>query len=270
VIHPILVDGHCHAAAHWFCPVDSLVHEMDANGVRQAVLTQVLGETNNSYLFDCCRRFPGRFSVIVWVDVRRDDAGDELIKLSEAGAAGLRLSAIDRGTGKDPLTLWRTAAGLGLPVTVRGEPTHFLASSFVALVEELPDLRIVIEHLGTCKVPHTDNAHHALQAEVFDLARFPNIYMKVSGLGEFCERAGPPYGAFPFQRPIPRLLPLAYQTFGPSRLIWGSDFPLVAAREGYSNALRLSMEEFAAIDESSVSLIFGETAQRVFPPRGRQ
>ena len=136
-----------------------------------------------------------------------------------------------------------------------------LSNDFAALLGELPKLRVVIEHLGTRNLPHTDAAHHALQARVLELARFPNVYLKVHVLGQFCEKAGPPFGPFPCVRPIPPLLRLAYEAFGPIRLLWGSDCPLVAVREGYGNALRLTMAEVATINTAAVRPIFGDTAR---------
>ena len=52
--------------------------------------------------------------------------------------------------------------------------------------------------------------------------------------------------------------------FGSRRLMWGSDFPPVASREGYANALRLCREAFAAESAEVQNDIFGETAARVF------
>lgn len=67
---------------------------------------------------------------------------------------------------------------------------------------------------------------------MFELARFPNVYIKVHGLGEFCKRRLPVTEPFPFETPIPPLLNMAYEAFGASRMMWGSDYPPVSAREG--------------------------------------
>ena len=72
---------------------------------------------------------------------------------------------------------------------------------------------------------------------------------------------------FPFQLPLPLLLDLAYQTFGPNWMIWGSDYPPVSAREGYGNALRLPMEQFASKTDEDRAQNFGGTALRIFPVR---
>ncbi len=107
----------------------------------------------------------------------------------------------------------------------------------------------------------------AVRHNAFCLTRFPNVSIKVPGLGEFCRRAQPVRPGFPFARPIPPLLAMAYQAFGPGRMMWGSDYPPVSAREGYGNALRLTMEQFADKSEDEREQIFGRTALNVFQLR---
>ena len=60
---------------------------------------------------------------------------------------------------------------------------------------------------------------------------------------------------------------MAYQRFGARRLMWGSDYPPVSAREGYQNSLRLTLEQFASSREEDRALIFGGVALTLFPPR---
>ena len=58
----MVVDTHCHALPYWFEPVEILLHQMARNGVDKAVLIQINGIYDNSYLVECMRRFPGRVS----------------------------------------------------------------------------------------------------------------------------------------------------------------------------------------------------------------
>src|SRR5262249_26657845 len=73
-----IVDSHCHVSRWWFEPVESLVHQMDRHDVEQAVLIQIMGQTNNDYLFECVRRYPGRFAPVVLIDAGRRDACEAL------------------------------------------------------------------------------------------------------------------------------------------------------------------------------------------------
>jgi L-fuconolactonase len=74
----VVIDTHCHASPYWFEPVEVLLDEMNRNGVDQAVLIQIAGQYDNSYLIECMRRFPGRFSVVALVDTNRSDAPERL------------------------------------------------------------------------------------------------------------------------------------------------------------------------------------------------
>lgn len=261
-----IVDTHCHASEVWYEPVESLLYQMDCNGVDHAVLIQINGQTNNAYQTACRRRYPGRFASVVIVDHNSADAAATLGRLVEEGASGVRLKPLTRSPGADPLAIWRAAAALNIPVSCVGSAADFASDDFAQIFTELPQLRIVIEHLGSVSSP-VDPATEALRQKVFGLSRFPNAYIKIPGLGEFARRAMPVREPFPFTEPVPPLLEQAYQAFGPQRMMWGSDFPPVSGREGYRRALRGAMEQFAFASEADRARIFGGTALTVFPIR---
>jgi L-fuconolactonase len=260
----VVVDTHCHASLDWYEPIETLLYEMDSNGVDRAVLIQINGQFDNTYQFECVQRYPGRFANVVMVDTERPDALEELQRLAERGASGVRLRPTTRSPGDDPLAIWRAADGLGLVVSCGGDGAGFASDEFAATIQALPGLRIVIEHLGSISRRDLDEVQQARRKAVFGLARFPNTYIKVTGLGEFCERALPVPGGFPFVQPIPPLLEEASAAFGPSRMMWGSDFPPVATREGYRLALNLTRDQFGAKSDADREQIFGQTASSVF------
>ena len=227
-----IVDSHCHASISWYEPIEVLVDQMDRNGVDHAVLVQIMGQTDNSYLLDCLRRVPGRFAVVVLVDPGRADAGEQLARLAARGASGVRLPAAARSPGPDPLAVWRAAERLGLAVSCAGTSGELSSAEFANLVQAVPDLPIVLEHLGSVSAPDADPAQAASRRRAFGLARFPGVFIKVPGLGEFCRRSMPITEPFPFVLPVPPLLDLAFGAFGPGRMMWGSDYPPMSGREG--------------------------------------
>jgi L-fuconolactonase len=260
----VVVDTHCHASLDWYEPVETLLYEMDRNGVDQAVLIQIMGQFDNEYQFECVQRYPGRFANVVLVDTDRPDSVQLLERLAERGARGVRLRPTTRSPGDDPLAIWRTAERLGLLISCGGDSSGFASDEFASTIQALPALRIIIEHLGSVSRADTDETQRALHRKVFDLSRFSNTFIKVTGLGEFSQRAMPVPGGAPFVQPIPPLLDEAYAAFGPSRMMWGSDFPPVAAREGYRGALHLTRDQFGTRSQPDRDQIFGETARRVF------
>lgn len=261
------VDSHCHASLQWYEPIETLLYEMDRNDVEHAVLIQINGQYDNSYQQDCVRRYPERLASVVLVDHLQPEAASILEALAAAGAKGVRLPPGARSPGDDPLAIWRAAARLGLTVSCGGSNADFASDAFADLLAALPDLKVVIEHLASVGQADADDSRRAQRERAFALARFPNASIKVPGLGEFCKRAMPVPPGEPFVQPIPDYLAQVFAAFGPSRMMWGSDFPPVATREGYRNALRLCIDQFASTSDADRALIFGDTARAVFRMR---
>ena len=256
-----IVDSHCHTARGWYEPIEVLLAQMDRNGVEQVMLIQMNSQTDDSYQADCVRRYPDRVRSAVIVDATSPDAPAALERAVANGATGMRLDVSSRAPGDDPLALWRKAAELGITISCRGQRDEYLPDSAAEVFEAFPTLPIVIEHIGGLK--GTD-LQPGQRPKMFDLARFPNAYVKIHGLGEFSRRAMPPVEPFPFVEPIPPLIEMAYEAFGASRMMWGSDYPPVSGREGYSNALRFTMERLADKSEEDQASIFGGVAARLF------
>ena len=82
----VVVDTHCHATPYWFEPVEILLDQMARNEVDHAVLIQIRGVFDNSYMIECVRRFPGRFAAVCMVDVERPDAPAQLEELVKGGS----------------------------------------------------------------------------------------------------------------------------------------------------------------------------------------
>ncbi|MGD2167155.1 MAG: amidohydrolase family protein [Gammaproteobacteria bacterium] len=260
-----IVDSHCHVGLNWYQPVESLLDEMQRNDVCQAVLVQMLGQFDNDYLFDCLERFPGRFACVVGIDVGAGQAAcDQLADLAGRGVAGLRLRPQARSPGEDPLAIWRAAEKLGLVVSCVGNADTFAAAEFRELLCTVPELTVVLEHLGGTSQPDTQDEQMMRTKRVFELAELPNVCLKVPGLGELLPRLRKmPARSMPFDQ-RPAQLAQAIECFGAERLMWGSDYPPVAAREGYRNALEWVRDALSTETEQALEQIFGATARRIF------
>ena len=261
-----IIDTHCHAAPMWYESVESLIYHMDQNEVAQALLVQIKGYYDNAYQFACAQRYPGRLRSVVAVDLTRPDAATALERLVDQGACGVRISTDGRSPADDPLVIWRKAAQWGLPVSCGGARAQFADPAFANLIEALPTLPIIIEHLGG--ITWADGAATEPERErIFALARYPNVYLKIHGLGEFLPRNMPVTTPFPFDPIGLSLLERAYTAFGPERLLWGSDYPPVAGREGYARALAFTREALADKGKVAIDQIFGGTAATLYQPR---
>ncbi len=262
----VLIDGHCHASPLVFEPVEPLVFQMDQNGVDKAVLTQVLGQFDNSYQEECVARYPGRMASVGAVNVGEADAAEKVAYWAGRGMAGLRIRPEARSPEGDPLAVWRAAADAGIAINCGGAAANILSDDFSALVTEFADMPFVLEQLGGWTRPDCDKEDPTWQG-LMKLARFPNVSLKVPALGQIAPRQiGKP---LPSEPPVldaskGSILIEALEAFGADRLMWGSDFPVVGSREGYANALNWTRELFSERPQAEVDAIFGGTAQRIF------
>jgi predicted TIM-barrel fold metal-dependent hydrolase len=184
----VIVDAHCHVSESWYEPVEVLLAQMERNGVGHAVLIQMQGQFNNGYQTECLRRYPGRFASVVLVDPAAPDAPETLERFVEDGASGLRLNATTRSPGDDPFLIWREAGRHGLAVSCAGAASDFAAPDFAALVEALPGLTIVLEHLGSLNRP--DRAEHERKSPAAARGAVPG-----RAAWRNSSRTGPPSGA---------------------------------------------------------------------------
>lgn len=255
------IDTHCHAGLNWFEPVETLLFEMNSNGVSEAVLIQHGGTYDNDYLFECGETYPGRFKVVVLVDPEDRDQPGALAKLAKRGAAGIRLYPQSRARGGDPLATWKKAADLGVIVSCMGSVEQLATDEFHSLVKACSGTTIVVEHLAGAKP--TTMPDDGLFKKALKLADLPNTYVKVPGLGEFTPR--PPRLAphLKFDK-IQPLIEMVYGAWGPQRMMWGSDFPPVAGREGYRNALEGVRRHPSFSKSGDLEWVLGKTAAQVW------
>ena len=255
-----IVDTHVHVGRYWYEPVEVLLSQMERNGVEKAVLVQYGGDYDNAYLLECCQHFPGRFAPVAMVDVSEDEAAEVLADWARRGIVGVRLYAPRPSSGPEALAVWSRATELGLVVSCNGRVADFASDRFHELVASLPELTVVIEHLAG--LPPGSEADGPLFRHALALAALPNTYLKLPGFGELFARP------IPFRKPpfpeAPEAIRMAYDAFGPKRMMWGSDYPPVSGREGYANALRWPMQEIGFFTDEDRQWVFGQSALSVW------
>ncbi len=119
----------------------------------------------------------------------------------------------------------------------------------------VPDLRIVIDHLGKPSIEAGDwEPWSSLLARA---AQMPNVFAKVSGLD--AGKADHWTAAV-----IAPYIDRALELFGPERLMFGSDWPVSNLRGGYSKVWRETNIALARLSRDERDLILGGTAIRFY------
>ena len=256
----LILDTHCHAGHNWFEPIETLEFVMGQSDVDGAVLIQHGGTYDNGYLLEEAARRAGRFKVVALIDPEDSDPLGALTRLSERGAAGVRLYPQGTFAHVDKGDVWRQAGELGMVVSAMGGCGDFASEDFARLLDDCPDTRIVIEHMMGASASDAPSAEFE---KALELAARPNTSVKVPGLGEIARRPSrlQPHCQF---EDIPPLFEMAREAFGPQRMMWGSDFPPVAGREGYANALDGVKAHPAFAADDDVEWVLGKTAAKIW------
>ncbi|HEX6514820.1 MAG TPA: amidohydrolase family protein [Nocardioidaceae bacterium] len=240
---------------------EQAARELEATGVARAVLVQAEdSERDTRYLLDVADRFPFVAGVVGWVlledppravaqledygrhrafrGVRHlvhDDPRDDFLQLSSVRES-LRLLA-ERGLPFDVPDAW---------------PRHLAAVADLA--DALPDLTVVVDHLG--KPPRGRPDFDAWARAFREVARRPNTVAKLSGL----QTPGAELSASGLRQ----VWNLALEVYGPSRLMYGGDWPMTVPFGGYAltwQVLSTLVDELTADERAAV---LGGTAARVY------
>ena len=238
--------------------IDQLLELMQANHVLRTVLIQVIHyRWDNRYLASVLKHYPRTFKGVCRVNPQDPAAPDHLSRLTEVdGFHGVRLSP--SATPQDdwirgPLMppLWRRCAQLKVPMTILAPVTRM--PDLVPLIDQNPDLIVVIDHMADCPLDHPDQLQLLL-----DLARYPRVYVKISHMWSLSKQSYPYSDAFP---QIKRLC----DTFGAKRLMWGTDWPISLKQLPYDKAVALYRDHLDFLPTQDRTEILYRTVQRVWP-----
>jgi predicted TIM-barrel fold metal-dependent hydrolase len=175
--------------------------------------------------------------------------------VEERGFQGVRLSPAGDATGdwiRGPLMppLWKRCRDLKVPMTILTDIGRM--PDIATLAEKFPDLTVVIDHMADCPADRPGELKK-LQA----LARYPRVFVKVSHTWSVSKQ---PYPYPDGQAQVKRL----YDAFGPRRLMWGTDWPIVEAHCGYAKALAMVRDEMKFLNEDDKSWMLSRTVERVW------
>jgi len=139
-------------------------------------------------------------------------------------------------------------------------PRHL--SRLLAVVDRHPDLQFVLDHFG--KPALASGEIGGWRRELAELAERDNIVCKLSGL---VTEAKPDWQVDDLRGAVDHVL----DCFGPPRMLWGSDWPVVDLAGGYTKWLAASETLLADLSPDERASVFGGTAARIYlSVRGRR
>ena len=236
---------------------EMLLDLMKQNGVERTVLIQVIHyRWDNRFTADTLKKYPQYFQAVCRVNPESPGAPDDLSRLvQEQGFHGVRISpGADARSDwiRGPLMppLWQRCDSLKVPMTVLAPVTRMPDAA--RLIENFPDLTVVIDHMADSPLGQPKELEKLLA-----LRRYPKVFVKVSHAWSLSKEDYPYRDS---QAQIKRL----YDGFGPQRLMWGTDWPLVEGYCGYAKALALVRDEMKFLNEEDKSWMLSKTIERVW------
>ena len=229
-------------------------------GIDATILVQAAPtEAETDYLLAVTLQTPWIAGVVGWTDLAAPTARARVTRLAKMRPlVGLRPMLQDL---PDPNWILRPEVQDGLAAMVEHDLVfdalvrEAQLPAIVQLAKRFPALAIVLDHAG--KPVITGPPDPDWNAAIAALADCPNVCVKLSGL----LTEAPAGAGFETLAPYAdRLL----ATFGPERILWGSDWPVLNMASDYSAWVAIAEELMKGLDAEAYKAIWGGTAARVY------
>lgn len=274
----MIIDSHTHAWESWpYQPpvpdfdsrgrVEQLLWEMNRFGVDRAVLVCARIEhnpDNNDYVAACVAQYPDRLIQFADVDCcwmesyHQPGAADRL----DEAADRYRLQGFTHYL-KDDVQWFESSEGLAFFETA--ERRRLIASlalspgwqpALRALARRFPGVPFLCHHMAGVRagVPEPESGLE----DVLRSAEVPNIHIKLSGFHYVSRNSW----GFPYTdtREVVKRL---FDAYGPDRLCWGSDYPVVRFSMTYQHALEAFRTHCDFIPVTDREKILGASLDRL-------
>lgn len=237
------------------------------NAIARTIIVQAaptVAETK--YMLEIAAADPSIAGVVGWVDFTAGDAPATVRELArDKLLLGLRPMVHDIPDDDwllraDIAPALREMTATGLVFDALVQPRHL--SRLLVFADRYPDLHIVVDH--GAKPFIRARKLDPWRADMAALAARPHLVCKLSGLATEAASDWRPADLAPY---VAHLV----ATFGPSRLVFGSDWPVVDLAGGYDRWFDAAIELTSGLSQADRDAIFGGNAARTYlSSRGRR
>lgn len=254
MLPPFMIDGVNSA--------EVFLSNMDYAQVGAAVVVQeFIDGLQNDYLAEVSRTYPDRFFCFGMADYLHDGFMVQVQSLIDQGFRGLAIPAhrlLGRSLiGEEMMQMFRLMAQRGIMLSITLADDDRQVGELREVIEELPQLKIAIGHLGMANPPVTHPWENESWRQQMLLARHDNVRIETGGITWL-------YNAefYPFPSAV-RAIREAAELVGMDKVMWGSDYPrtITAITYRMSYDFLLKTQE---LTEAEKRLLLGENAQQFY------
>ena len=243
-----------------YLPQD-LEPELARNHVDATIAVQAdQSEKETEFLLDLAQRHSFIAGVVGWIDLRSPKLEERLRHFSQfERLVGFRHIV---QAERDDCFLLQHDFMRGLRQLQPYDYTYDLLvyprqlPAAVELAARLPDQRFVLDHLGKPEI--RSGQRGGWRQQIRDLAAQPNVSCKLSGIVTEAD-----WSSWTVDQCKP-CLDAVFESFGPQRLMFGSDWPVCLLAANYSQVLELVLNYASQCAPSQQEAILGGNATRFY------
>ncbi|MGP6086280.1 amidohydrolase family protein [Antarctobacter jejuensis] len=236
---------------------------LQATGVQSTVLVQAAPTVEETeYLLGIADCTPHVAKVVGWIDFEDPAQIEALRRLAKHPKfSGVRpmiqdIAQDDWMLREDVQWAYRALVDLDLTFDGLGFPRHI--PHFLTLLQRYPDLRVVLDHCLKPQMRDHSEANFTAWADgISRLADETGARIKLSGLVTECDDDWSFEALEPYVHHV-------LAAFGPDRVMWGSDWPVVRLRCEYEDWHALARRLTQHLSDEAQSQIFSGTAARFY------
>lgn len=239
-----------------------LAPQLARHGIARTVLVQAAPTVQETeYMLGLADATPHVAAVVGWIDFENTSDLSHLKRLARhpkfRGVRPMIQDIPDDGwmLRDDVQWAFRAVADLGLTFDALGFPRHL--ENFHRLLTRHPDLRVVVDH---CMKPQIRS--HSPES----FRHWADGIARLADAGAFCKlsalvtEADPGWAVRDLQPYVDHVL----HVFGPERVMWGSDWPVVRLRCDYDDWRAASETLTAGQPQTAKARIYGGTAAEFY------
>jgi len=202
--------------------------------------------------------------VVGWVDMEAGKAPDVIFRLAaDPRLRGLRpmvqdIADVDWMLQPRLAPAFDAVVAAGLVFDALVKPPHL--PNLVKLLERQPELSVVIDHGAKPSIAHWQPGGQSAQTwtdHMCALARSPRVWCKLSGL---VTEAGKGWRVDDLRPYVDFIL----EAFGPQRIIWGSDWPVLLLAADYDHWCVATCDLLRDLSDEARDAVLGGNAARCY------
>ncbi|MGO3807198.1 MAG: amidohydrolase family protein [Sphingobacterium sp.] len=243
-----------------FMPTDlaPLLRASNIDGVVAVQASQSLEETK--FLIDLSTMYAMIKAVVGWVDLQADTIEEQLMQF-QASSIVKGFRHVIEGE-EDPDFLMRPAFLNGIKTLTKYNytfdllirPRHF--QSTLSCVSANPNQRFVLDHIA--KPNFRDKEFEQWSIFIESLAKYPNVFCKVSGL--VTEANWNSWTFTDFVHSVQHVV----TCFGKDRLMFGSDWPVCELAAEYSEVIKIAQTAIGDLSALEEDAFWSATAKKFY------